>query len=349
VRDQIEPLEAEWERLADRLGAPPFLRPGWFAAFWRSFGDGELIVLTSRRSGRLSGVLPLAKRHRTLSAPANYHSPLFAPLTEDAAVASELAEAALAFRPRRLSLPFTPDGDLSVAQLEAALAAAGRRLLRRVQQRTPVLDLSAHGDWASFEASLSRDMRQGIRRRGRQLEAVGTVRLDVVTASEGLEGRLAEVFRVEGLGWKADRGTAILSLPETRRFYDAVAHWAAGQDSLRLYLLRLDDAPIAVNLAVEDRGVRYMLKGGYDPAYHRHSVGTLLLARSIEEAFARGLRRVEFGGGDDPYKLRWTLSVQQRVLVQAFSRSPLGQADRAVTGLAHPATRRLLGLGSSAR
>jgi len=38
VAGSISPLAAEWDDLADRTSAPPFLRPGWFAAWEEAFG-----------------------------------------------------------------------------------------------------------------------------------------------------------------------------------------------------------------------------------------------------------------------------------------------------------------------
>ena len=64
-----------------------------------------------------------------------------------------------------------------------------------------------------------------------------------------------------------------------------------------------------------------MLKGGFDPEYSRAAPGTLLLEAGLKHAFASGLRRVELGGGDDAYKLRWTSAVRERDLVQAFPRA----------------------------
>src|SRR5438105_12628854 len=44
VKDEIEPLAREWDDLADRVSAPPFLRSGWTAAWWLAFGRGHLEV-----------------------------------------------------------------------------------------------------------------------------------------------------------------------------------------------------------------------------------------------------------------------------------------------------------------
>src|SRR5215207_6405679 len=98
----IAGVEAEeWDALADRVEASPFLRPGWITAWWRAFGSGALEVITVRRSGRLSGVLPLARSGGALRAPANAETPEFGFLSEDETSARALAEQLLLQRPVR--------------------------------------------------------------------------------------------------------------------------------------------------------------------------------------------------------------------------------------------------------
>src|SRR5262245_53791799 len=140
AQEGIEPVADEWDRLADRLGAPPFLRPGWFSVWWRAFGSGRLVVLTVRREGELAGVLPLTRRRGALESLANYHTPAFGLLAEHPGVAEELIRVALEQRPRRLSLAL-----LDVAQTDVAAAARGAseggyRELTRSQQRAPTVE-----------------------------------------------------------------------------------------------------------------------------------------------------------------------------------------------------------------
>jgi CelD/BcsL family acetyltransferase involved in cellulose biosynthesis len=339
-QDQIEVLADEWDRLADRVGGPPFLRPGWFSVWWRAFGSGQLVLLTIRREGELAGVLPLARRRGALEALANYHTPAFGLLAEHPGVAEGLIREALAQRPRRLSLDL-----LDVAQTDVGVAARaagenGYRQLTRTQQRTPAVEIS--GDWERFRAGLGRSFRKELGRQRRRLAERGEVTFDVDRGGERLDERLREAFTVEGSGWKSEGGTAIASRPETRTFYEGIAQWAAGRGMLRLCFLRLDGVPIAVDYALEDSGVRFILKGGFEVEYARQSPGSLLLESGLEDAFAAGLGRVELGGGEDAYKLRWTEAVRERRLLQAFAPSLLGRADHALVTVGRPIAKRLL-------
>jgi CelD/BcsL family acetyltransferase involved in cellulose biosynthesis len=60
-------------------------------------------------------------------------------------------------------------------------------------------------------------------------------------------------------------------------------------------------------------------------------------------AHVRGLKRVEFHGGAEPYKLRWGGTVRERARFEAFARGPAGWLAWSLAAHARPAIRRLLG------
>src|SRR5207248_10191222 len=101
--DTIEPIALEWDELATRAGASPFLRPGWFEAWWRSFGRGRLQIVTLRRDGRLAGVAALERHWGSTLAVANVHSPQFGFLADDLTAERALAEPVFEHRPLHTS------------------------------------------------------------------------------------------------------------------------------------------------------------------------------------------------------------------------------------------------------
>jgi len=312
----------EWEDLAERVGASPFLRPGWTEAWFRAFGRGRLEVHAVRRDGRPAALVPLVRRGGVLASPTNWHSAEFGLLAEDAEAARALAEALPAAAGRRLSLAFL-DGD-AAQHLADAARRQGRRVLRRTQQRAPTVALE--GDWEAYLAARSRNLRGDLARRRRALAARGRVALEV-TGAEDLEARLAEGFTLEASGWKGARRTAMSSRPEVRAFYAEVARWAAARGWLRLAFLRLDGVPLAFDLALEQGGVHWMLKTGFSEAHRELGPGKVLRGEMIARAFRAGLRSYELLGDAEPWKLQWASRTRARELVQAFRSTPLGLCD----------------------
>jgi CelD/BcsL family acetyltransferase involved in cellulose biosynthesis len=336
----IDSIADAWDELADEIDAPPFLRPGWFAAWHEAFGCAELTIVAVRRGTRLAAVLPLVERHGGARSPTNDHTPLFDILAVDDAAAHDLARAALERRPRSVTLQLVdPDAPATRGWLTGA-AAAGYATASALILRSPYIDTTC--EWAAYEARIDAKMKSDIRRRRRRMDDEGEVTLEVHDGTTGLDALLDEGFHVEAAGWKGQTGTAIIASPTTRRFYRQVARWAAERGWLRLCFLRLDGHPVAFDYNIHAGRVYYGLKGGYDEAFRRFSPGKVLLMSMIERIFDEGVDRYDFLGEDEPYKLDWSDGTRPRVLAQAFSPSPLGAVERIAYTHGRPLAKRAL-------
>jgi CelD/BcsL family acetyltransferase involved in cellulose biosynthesis len=344
IHHAVEPVAEEWDDLADRVGAAPFLRPGWVGAWWRAFGTGRLEIAALRCSGRLAALMPLHARFRRCLSTSNWHTPQFGMLAEADAARRELAAALFERRPIELSLAFVDAAGPDMPAFHAAAGDAGYRTLERTLQRSPYVAID--GTWDAYVRRLSRNRRSQIGRRRRRLEDRGRLVLEVVGGGERLDELLEEAFNVEASGWKGATRTAIASRPETRRFYGEIAHWAARRDWLRVAFLRLDGHPLAVQYLFELGDTQYAIKGGYDPAFERYSPGIVLLQALLERAFATGLRWVSLGGADDPYKAVFSTSHQDYLRFQAFAPSPAGWLHWLAFAHGRPVAKRLLAMRS---
>jgi CelD/BcsL family acetyltransferase involved in cellulose biosynthesis len=336
----IGSIAAEWEALADRCGAAPFLRPGWFDAWLRAFG-GQPLVLATREGGELTSVLVLLRRPAALHSAANWHSPLYGAVAKGPDALQALAGALLAERTSRVDLAMVDAGDGLLVALHTAAEAAGRAAIDRQVAIQPYVTLD--GDFDAYAAGLPRKQRKEIGRVRRRLEAEGELTVHFEDGSERLDELLQEGFAVEGSGWKAEQGSAIASQPETLTFYTEVARWAAERGWLRLAFLRLDGRALAFDLCIEAARSEYVLKGGFDPEYRRFGPGVVLTYESLSRAFAEGLSTYEFLGDADSYKLAWTDTTRERRRLQVFSGTPLGQAQLAAWRYGRPLVKRAAG------
>jgi CelD/BcsL family acetyltransferase involved in cellulose biosynthesis len=334
----VDAIATDWEELAGRVRAAPFLRPGWVGAWWRAFGTGRLEIVTLRRGDRLAALIPLHRRLGRVRSTSNWHTAHFGLLAEDPDAARELVAALFARQPIELALGFVDGARPEVAMYRDTATSMGYRILERTLERSPYLDVD--GTWEAFTRTLSRNRRSQVGRRRRRLEELGRLELDIVDGRERLEELLAEVFRVEGSRWKTTSGTAMASRPETRRFYEEVARWATERGWLRLAFLRLDGRPLAVQYLLEADGVQYALKGGYDRGFDRYSPGVLILLSLLERAFSTEVKRFEMGGGDEDYKTAFARGHHDLILLQAFAPSVAGMALWAVYAYGRPLAKR---------
>jgi CelD/BcsL family acetyltransferase involved in cellulose biosynthesis len=339
THESVGELAAEWDDLAGRTRGLPWLRPGWIDTWWRAFGEGTLRIVAVRDGGKLTGVLPLYERRGILSSTTNWHTPEFGALTASAD-ATDLVAGAMSHRPRRLALAWLDDGKPGFAECSRLSRERGYRLITRTIERSPYIDTS--GDWERYEEGVSSKLLRELRRRRRRLESRGELTFEVTRGEEGLDALLEEGFRIEAAGWKGERGLAIESKPATREFYAEIARWAAGRGVLRLAFLRLDGTAFAFDYAIEENGVHYLLKTGYDPAFRADAPGQLLRYLMIRRAFEERLEAYEFLGSDEPWKLEWAETVRERRALQAFAPTPAGWIDWCAFAFGRPLAKRLL-------
>jgi CelD/BcsL family acetyltransferase involved in cellulose biosynthesis len=318
VTTDLDSLAWEWEQLAERTGGSPFLRPGWILPWLRAFGTGTPEAIVVRRHDELVGVLAMQRRRGRLYSLANWHSPLFGPLVADAEARDLLLEHLFDQGGPAVELSLL-DGDCDVtARIDRSAREAGRVVLGRAIAACPVIEIG--GTFEDYERGLSRNRRRSLRRGRRQLEAQGEVSFHV---HDGLDV-LDEVLRLEASGWKGERETAIVSRPETERFYTDVARWAAARGWLRLSLLRLDGEAIACDYSIEFAGAWWSLKSGYDERHRHCGPGALLLREQLSHCFERGACSLQLLGTADSFKRSWTERSCERTRVHAFARSPAG-------------------------
>jgi CelD/BcsL family acetyltransferase involved in cellulose biosynthesis len=149
----------------------------------------------------------------------------------------------------------------------------------------------------SFEdhlsACISSKRRRDLERCKRRLEEAGEVRHEVHTAGEGLDQAVAAFLQLEASGWKGKRGTALASQPDSKSFAEKV--FAGSDISLRkrVDLLVLNGRPVAAGMILFSGNTGFTIKGAYDEAYAKFSVGLLLemeVIRSfLSEAWASRL------------------------------------------------------------
>jgi CelD/BcsL family acetyltransferase involved in cellulose biosynthesis len=246
-----------------------------------------------------------------------------------------LARALAAQRAPLVSLAFTTESTAGLVAARSELGRAGYRFLD--QQLPPVPIVPIDGDWEGFLAGLDPKMLSNLRRRERRLGELGAVSVEVHDGTEGLPALLDEVLRLETSGWKLEGGSAIASRPTTIGFYTEMSRWAAARGILRISLLRCGDRAIACQLGIEDNGVYYFLKGGFDPEFAKYGPSRALVRATLASAFSKGLRCVDFVGGADPWKLEWTSATHDRAIVHAFAPGARGELERLVLTYGRPA------------
>lgn len=330
LRARVVPLEAaltrhadEWEALA--AGYPPTARPAWVRASAAAWG-GRVGALAVFDGPRLAAIAPVVGQGRAARLEPLGCKETFEPtdfVYADAAAARALAEA-LAETGAALWLRRVPEESLLVEPLRRALASYGTV---RLVPTYPSGYLALGPQWREPERAIPSGLRQDLRRRRRIAERQGPVSFEVHAPREDELGPLLEqAWRVEGSGWKGQRGSSVAGDPAKGVFFRSYTRDTARAGILRLGFLRIGGEAAAMILGVVCAGSFWELKIGYDERFARATPGHLLrleMARALAEA---GVATFEFFGVMEPWARRWTSLERRYVSLRNYPHSLRGAA-----------------------
>ena len=298
----LDLLRDEWRGLALSSGNI-FSTWEWLSTWWRYFGDGQELWLTSCRTAddRLMAILPL---YRWASRGLRVLRFLGHDASDELGPICAPADRLQAGRALRSALTDQHgEWDLLLAERlpgqEPWTKLLDGRLLRR--QGSPVLRFS-EDSWDSFLATRSANLRQQVRRKERQLAATYDVRFRLADDEDRLDEDMDTLFALHGARWAAGRS----SFSGMEGFHREFAAMAFERGWLRLWFLELDRRPVAAWYGFRLGDVEAYYQAGRDARFDRRSVGFVLLAHTIRAAFEDGVHEYRLLRGDEGYKYRFT-------------------------------------------
>jgi CelD/BcsL family acetyltransferase involved in cellulose biosynthesis len=193
----------------------------------------------------------------------------------------------------------------------------------------PYADLKAEVDWASYKRSLSKHYESNVARKTRRLHEQGKVTADIV---RGVPTPAIEWLFLQKRKWSErtnKRGHWVFS----SRYQEFVTKLFASDPRFLVFVLKLDDAPIAVKLAAIGSGFASTMMITYDDKYERFSPGSILdefMMRHIFENYQDSDGRhldIDFGPGLEHFKLHWSRGNVHptKSFIMAASRSGLAK------------------------
>jgi CelD/BcsL family acetyltransferase involved in cellulose biosynthesis len=309
----LDELREEWDALVV-AAATPMAAPAWALAWLRHLApkDAEARIIAVRDGDTLVGLAPLFL-HRDGGAAA------YATLGErflwrvlPLADPERVWEVAQATWSTLVSLDPAPD------ILRFRSASSGEWYgpwhlahMASPEQRAPIVrngDLSPcpfvqiDGTFEEWFAARSANFRSEIRRlRRRFAEAGGTIR---ISSPATYEQDVATYLRLHMSRWDGRETGFAQHIDVLPRMLLEVVQ-ALPEERVRLYLTELDGETIGAQLFTSAGPVLAYHNGGWDERHSKLKPGLLGVCHALEQAFAAGQRRLDFGPGDYSYKLRF--------------------------------------------
>ncbi len=305
IRDEtsFDALEPEWEDLFGRaIGRTPFMRYSWLRLCWEHRRKkSRLHIVVMRKHDRPVLIAPLIRRGRSLtfldSATPQYNDVLVEESAETPKYLDSLFRMLSNHSAQHLVSKWVRD-DSPIAPL---LAAAPQEIAPASYQ-TAFIDLNGFGDWDAYLQSLSSKLRQGYRRRLRNLQKRGAVEFRMASAST-CSSDMAWIFD-QKRQWLDRMGKSGKWLREaaTEELFTAAARQGIDSGQTWLTVLSVDGATIAASLAFQQGKTLYGSKDAYAPDWHEYSPGRMLKLMTFERAFQHGIRVIDLMTGRYPWK-----------------------------------------------
>ena len=308
----LEALTPEWDALAV-ASSRPLSAPGWLLAWWRSLAPAEAalrVVVVRDAGGALVGLAPyFVVREGGLT----HYRPLG---SEDmgirnvplAAEGRELpvaraVTAALAGASPRPSVVHLSQADIDspwpllLTRAWPGLFAPRRERVREASAPTLHLEAASYEEWLAGKSS---NFRQRLRRDTRKLEEKGARTWMARTPAE-LDEALAVFHRLHGARWGDE--SPLAAEAGNRMMLDA-GHALLASERFRAWTIAVEDTPITVQIFVAAGDEVTYWNGGWDPEWSSFSPAMIGICAGLEDAFARGESRIDFGEGEHHYKTR---------------------------------------------
>ena len=314
------PATAEWRELNARARAGcMFLSPEWLEPWWAHFGEGrELRTICIRESGRLIGLLPIfAEEVAVGGVPVrriaflgdgdtgcDYLDALAEPGREQE-VLDRCIEALLSMRWDLCDLDGLWRESFTAGQIAQRFAPArptnGIAREGRLRYVCPHIPLT--GTYDEFLKTLGR--RENLRRREKWLFRQPGVSIECAKTPEDAVRATGHFLELHRARWAAEGGSDGLCDARHEAFHRDAAQRLAQSGALRMYTLYAARRPVASVYGVVFGGNFNYYQSGYDPNWASKSVGLVLLARAVGDAFAEGLQEFDFLRGNEGYKGEW--------------------------------------------
>lgn len=329
-RQAPQSLLHDWQALVADNDLNPSLLPGWVDVVARNWHlEDRLRLLAVFDDARLALVAPyylesrktlgIPMRHLTL--PGNlvsYHQQF---VTHDDDV--ELFRAFASGVPERWDAielgEFGSSGESNVTSNAIEALSGGRPgLVMQVPgERSPALRIES--TWDSYLATKNKKFRYKLRRRRKDLDALGDVSLRWFDAPDDIPAFMDAILEVERASWKVEAGMAISQREQETTYYRLLLPWLAEQGLLVANVLYIDQKPVAYNACYRFNGKIGQMKTSFVDEYGEYSVGTVSADAVIEKAFNEKATEFDFLGDVMPHKMQWATHVREHTTYFVFA------------------------------
>ena len=299
--------EKEWNTLLSRSGQnSPFLTHQWFDAWWKNFGQDSMLEIVFFRdsSDSLAGVAPMMVRNDVLQFLASQevtdYCDFFSLRNERDEFYDNLWDHFRRNCSEYLRFEFinVPGFSPTISGLRDQADKSGMIFEARESEVTPNLILP--GSYEEYTKSLGRKNRHELRRKIRKLDALESIRVEQITGTEDIRPAIEEFISLHKKSSRAKQ--KFWEKHGMSDFFVGLADLFSSENWVHLNMLYTEDKLIAALMNLSYGKKLFFYNIAYDREYSAYSPGFFLFDRSIRQAIASKIKRVDFLRGREKYK-----------------------------------------------
>lgn len=329
----FEDLQEPWTKLSAPEKAniqTAFLTWEWLYSWWRVYQAGhQLWLLTAWESGVLVGILPLMRvsakkyglRFRSLVPLGSPQCDISGILIDHSLSVSEnileIFRDYLVINQDQWDLlefnQYSPT-DPATLRMQALLQESGYFLRQKDYKHYYV---RMETEWDAYFKSLSRKFRKNLRRANRLAKETGSVTFTHLSGKNATWQAFQDIISIN----KHAHFPLIYNSQKEQAFHKELLSVATGKHHLELFLLSIDDQPLAYEYGFSYAGRYEEWRIGYDTRFDPIiSIGKLLSNWIMENIFKSNIKEIDFLRGEEAYKLEWKPEIRRYTKIRVINR-----------------------------
>jgi CelD/BcsL family acetyltransferase involved in cellulose biosynthesis len=319
TQEEVSRLTDRWSALADAAGSRHYAQPFWCMPWWRHRGRGELHVAFVENDEQLVALAPLYSQRILGVEVLRFLGSEFSQVSEVLVAdghhesGAELWRSLFSRKRCVLDLRGFRQGSQGLTVLREQMERGPWSA--RLDTACPVV--ATLGSWETYLGNRKQALGRKLRRAERFIERDHlSMRVDVVRDRQTLAERWDDIVSVFNAAERAHPRLNFFAEPYVG-FTSEMLEECADQSRLGLYLLYLDDRPVATALMYRSGTTLCYSGPRFDPDHAQYSLGHLVLRSIIKDAFEGEISEVDLLWGDTPYKREWSTGSYEALAVSA--------------------------------
>jgi CelD/BcsL family acetyltransferase involved in cellulose biosynthesis len=320
--DAFERLKTEWDLLlSDSSTDSVFMTWEWLYGWWEVYARGNrLSILVVRdEKNHILGIAPFyIKIGRSYGIPLKtlhlIGSSEVCSEYLDIIARTDAVDTVIAKLMKYISCNFTdcdlfdfkdlPDESLLEEVLNAIKSQEPLTLYTEVKTTNPYILLPQNKN--DFLMTLSSKRRNEVKRRDKRLKEAHEYTVTLIQGDEEIKEAFDNFVTLHQKLWNSRGLPGVFKREDYLDFHRRTAQRFNKQGWLKIYLLSIDNSPIAALYGFLFKGKFYYYQSGSDPAWSKWGVGFVLVNHSIQDQILSGTTIYDFLRGDMAYKSQLT-------------------------------------------